>query len=70
MIKETKSTTLYDVIYEWWDDHFTFQKDATLHDLVSRIEEWLPNERVENKYDADYNAGWNDCLDTLKKELR
>jgi hypothetical protein len=35
-----------------------------------RVGSWLPPERVESKYDADYNAGWNDCLDELKKQLR
>ena len=38
--------------------------------MIEALKEWLPTERVENKYDADYNAGWNDCLDVLKKNLK
>ena len=60
----TKRQTLYDLIYEWWDDHFTFQKDATMHDLVDRIEEWLPKEHDTNSYK------WNQCIRTIKEKLR
>ncbi len=60
----TKPQTLYDLIYEWWDDHFTFQKDATMHDLVDRIEEWLPTEHDTNSYK------WNECIRTIREKLR
>ena len=64
VVSSTKSQTLYDVIYEWWDDHFTFQKDATIHDLVDRIEEWLPKEHDTNSYK------WNECIRMIKENLR
>jgi hypothetical protein len=26
--------------------------------------------REETKYDADYNSGWMDCIETLEKDAR
>ena len=60
----TKRQTLTDLIYEWWDDHFTFQKDATMHDLVDRIELWLPKEHDTNSYK------WNECIRMIREKLR
>lgn len=39
-------------------------------DVYYVVKNWLPTKRVENKYDADYNSGWNDLLDTLRRTLR
>ena len=74
MIDDINKETLYDVIYEWWDDHFTFQKDATMHDLVDRIEAWLPKEQSaagsQNVYVECTVEGFNDALNKIKRKLR
>ena len=63
-VEEPKPQTLYEVIR-----NLGYSVDRR-YEIVNAVEEWLPPERVESKYDADYNAGWNDCLDELKKQLR
>ena len=65
VVSSTKRQTLYDVIYEWWDDHFTFQKDATIHDLVDRIDkQFIPPSHDTNGY------GWEKCLKMMRVNLR
>jgi hypothetical protein len=65
VVSSTKRQTLYDVIYEWWDDHFTFQKDATIHDLVDRIDkQFIPPSHDTNGY------GWEKCLKMMRDNLR
>ena len=51
------------------EDIMEFARAIRKH-MIEALKEWLPTERVENKYDADYNAGWNDCLDVLRKNLK
>ena len=69
----TKPQTLYDVIADWWDDTFT-KRETSLHDLVDRIEEWLPKEQSaagsQNAYVECTVEGFNDCLDKIKNKLR
>ena len=62
--KRVAPATLYEVFA-----NFGYSVDMC-NAVVNAVEEWLPAERVENKYDADYNAGWNDCLDVLRKNLK
>ena len=62
--KRVPPATLYEVFA-----NFGYSVDMC-NAVVNAVEEWLPAERVENKYDADYNAGWNDCLDVLRKNLK
>lgn len=59
-----KPTTLYDIIADWCDD----DNQPTCEGLVSRIEKWLPAKRIEDG--EDYNNGWNNCLQKIKKNLR
>jgi hypothetical protein len=38
---------------------------------VDVVTDWLKtHHREETKYDADYNAGWMDCIETLEKDER
>jgi hypothetical protein len=62
-VEEPKPETLHDVIYWWKYDTY----DPTCDDLVNMIEQWLPDETVE---DEDYEKGWNDALRTIKDKLR
>jgi hypothetical protein len=74
--KETQS--LMDLIYYWWDDVFTTNSDwdmeASIDDLVTRIEEWLPKEQSaagsQNVYVECTVEGFNDCLKKIKGKLR
>jgi hypothetical protein len=52
-------------LYQMWND------GECRDDICYLVECWLKtHHREETKYDADYNAGWNDCLDELKGKLR
>jgi hypothetical protein len=62
-VEEPKPKTLRKVIYEWKYDTY----DPTCDDLVNMIEQWLPDEIVE---DEDYDKGWNDALRSIKEKLR
>jgi hypothetical protein len=74
--KETQNLT--DLIYDWWDDVFTTNSDwdmeASIDDLVTRIEEWLPKEQSaagsQNAYVECTVEGFNDCLNKIKRKLR
>ena len=63
VVSSTKPQTLYDVIADWWDDTFT-KRETSLHDLVDRIEEWLPKEHETNSYK------WNECIRMIRENLR
>jgi len=43
--------------------------DVMTNKLMDIITDWLPPERDESKYDGDYTAGWNDCLDEIREKL-
>jgi hypothetical protein len=62
-VEEPKPKTFREVIYEWKYDTYNLSCDV----LVDMIEEWLPDEIVE---DEDYDKGWNDALRTIKEKLR
>jgi C4-type Zn-finger protein len=63
-VEEPKPTTLYDIIIEWNDN----EDNLTCEELVNRIKKWLPDYLVLG--DDEYNAGWNDCLQHLKENLK
>jgi hypothetical protein len=51
--------------------YLTHNGDVVADEIVDVVTDWLKtHHREETKYDADYNAGWNDCLDELKGKLR
>lgn len=64
--------TLYDVIADWWDEVFTEQ--ASINDLLDRIEKWLPSPQSaagsQNAYVECSVEGWNDCLNKIKGKLK
>ena len=71
-IEEPKPQTLKDIISEWiviYNIRSDSVKDRITADLLERIEtKWLPDEvEVDTE---DYNAGWNDCLQHLKENLK
>lgn len=74
--KETQNLT--DLIYDWWEDIFTSHSDldmeASIDDLVTRIEEWFPKEQSaagsQNVYVECTVEGFNDCLTKIKGKLR
>jgi hypothetical protein len=39
-----------------------------IKEFIDIMKEWLPNTRFEDG--ADYNIGWNDCLQHLKENLK
>ena len=59
-----KPETLYNVIYEW------YHEDATIDFLITKIEEWLPDEVEYEENELGYNQGWNDCINTVWGRLR
>jgi DNA phosphorothioation-dependent restriction protein DptG len=78
-IKKKKETeNLTDLIYDWWEDIFTshsnLDMEASIDDLVTRIDEWLPKEQSaagsQNVYVECTVEGFNDCLNKIKRKLR
>ena len=71
-IEEPKSQTLKDIISEWiviYNIRSDSVKDRITADLLERIEtKWLPDYLVLG--DDEYNAGWNECLQHLKENLK
>ena len=73
-----KPQNLTDLIYDWWEDIFTSHSDldmeASIDDLVTRIEEWFPKEQSaagsQNVYVECTVEGFNDCLTKIKGKLR
>ena len=74
----TKTQNLTDLIYDWWEDIFTshsnLDMEASIDDLVTRIEEWLPKEQSaagsQNAYVECTVEGFNDAIKKIKKKLR
>jgi hypothetical protein len=64
----TKQKSLYDVIYDWWEDVFTTHSDwdmeTSINNLVDEISLWLPTEHETNSYK------WNECIRTIREKLR
>ena len=74
----TKSKTLTDIVYDWWCDivtsHSDLDMEASIEDLVDRIELFLPKEQSaagsQNAYVECSVEGFNDCLNKIKRKLR
>jgi len=66
IVEKPKPQTLYDIIREWNDN----EDYPTCEELVNRIEKWLPLEGCRELKSYEYSAGWNDCLKTIKTNLR
>ena len=62
--KRVTPTTLYEVFA-----NFGYSVDMC-NAVVNAVEEWLPNELEQDEDLNGYRAGWNDCIDTLNKQLR
>lgn len=62
----TKSKTLTDLIYDWWNDIFTTGWDdrTCINNLVDEISLWLPTEHETNSYK------WNECIRMIREKLR
>ena len=73
-----KPQTLYDLIYDWWEDVFTTNSnddmETSIDDLVERIKHWLPKEQSaagsQNAYVECSVEGFNDCLNKIRRKLR
>ena len=68
---------LHEQLTEWYYTHdavrvIAFQSgDVVADEIVDVVKEWIrTHHREETKYDADYNAGWMDCIETLEKDVR
>jgi hypothetical protein len=76
-LKFTFGPTLYDVIENWWSDIFCANSmddmETCIDTLVDRIKTWLPKEQSAAGSQCvgveDLVAGWNDCLDTIRRKL-
>ena len=74
----TKPQTLTDLIFDWWNDIFTSHSDldmeASIDDLVDRIELFLPKEQSasgsQNAYVECSVEGYNDCINKIRRKLR
>ena len=68
VVSSTKSKTLTDLIYDWWEDVFTTHSDwdmeTSIEDLVDEISLWLPTEHETNSYK------WNQCIRMIREKLR
>jgi len=66
VVEEPKPKTLYEALYEVYYGTTYVCKE----EICDVVERWLPDEM---EYDEDlngYRAGWNDCINTLNKQLR
>jgi len=67
-VSSTKSKTLTDLIYDWWEDVFTTHSDwdmeTSIENLVDEISLWLPTEHDTNNYK------WNECIRMIREKLR
>jgi hypothetical protein len=75
-VEKPKSTTLYDIIADWWDEIFINNNASgqNIETLVEQIEEWLPKPQSaagsQNAYVECSVEGFNDCLTKIKGKLR
>jgi hypothetical protein len=78
VVSSTKSKTLTDLIYRWWDDIFTTHSsrgmETSIEDLVDQIELFLPKEQSaagsQNAYVESAVEGFNDAIKQIKSKLR
>lgn len=76
--EKSKPETLYDIIYDWWDDVFVKESGQwdppVIEDLIFRIKEWLPKEQSaagsQNTYVECTVEGFNDCLKKIKEKFQ
>jgi len=72
--KQTPDVTmkLHEQLTQWYYTHNAVQSgDVIANEIVNVVKCWLKtHHREETKYDADYNAGWMDCIETLEKDAR
>lgn len=76
-LKFTFGPSLYYVIEEWWSDVFTSGSDedaeTSIRGLVEKIWEWMPSYQSASGSQSvgveELVAGWNDCLDTIRRKL-
>jgi len=64
--EEPKPKTLYEAL----DEVYYGTTYVSKEEICDVVERWLPDEM---EYDEDlngYRAGWNDCINTLNKQLR
>ena len=63
---------LHERLTEWYYTHDAVQSgDVIANEIVDVVKDWLKNyHKEETKYDADYNSGWMDCIETLEGDLR
>jgi hypothetical protein len=64
--EEPKPKTLYEAL----DEVYYGTTYVCKEEICDVVERWLPDEM---EYDEDlngYRAGWNDCINTLNKQLR
>ena len=68
VVSSTKSKTLTDLIFDWWEDVFTTHSDwdmeTSIENLVDEISLWLPTEHETNSYK------WNQCIRMIREKLQ
>jgi hypothetical protein len=64
-VGEPKPQTLYNRLYDELGYDF-----EDIENVVDLVEDWLPLEGCHELKSYDYSAGWNDCLQKIKENLR
>jgi len=62
-VEPPKPQTLFDALYEKGGMY-----SSVCDTVVKIVKEWLANTKFEDG--ADYNIGWNDCLQHLEENLK
>ena len=62
-VEPPKLQTLYDALYEKGNMY-----SSVCNTVIEIVKEWLPDEVIEDG--EDYNRGWNDYRNRLKKNLK
>ena len=65
VVEEPEQATLYDVVR-----HGLEYSIGMCDEIVDSVRCWLPNEMEHDEDLNGYRAGWNDCINTLNKQLR
>ena len=65
VVEEPEQATLYDVVR-----HGLEYSIDMCDEIVNSVRCWLPNEMEHDEDLNGYRAGWNDCINTLNKQLR
>jgi len=63
--EEVEQATLYDVVR-----HGLEYSIDMCDEIVDSVRCWLPDEMEHDEDLNGYRAGWNDCINTLNKQLR